>query len=124
MWLILNNVAKIIKVLTVVATVILISNIIPIRILIEPIINSYPYETQNTEFAFTVIPEKGRDTEMMERQFQKFLKENPQSKDTIIYRTFKRNPLKFWNWSFYMTSDLYKYQVKNYHNNGYNSALL
>ncbi len=104
---------KIIKVLTVVATVILISNIIPIRILIEPIINSYPYETRNSEFVFTVIPEKGRDTEMMERQFQKFLKENPQSKDTIIYRTFKRNPLKFWNWSFYMTSDLYKYQVKN-----------
>jgi len=97
----------------IVAGVALLSNIIPLRIFIEPIINSYHYETESSEFVFTVIPEKGRDTEMMERQFQKFLKENPQSKDTIIYRTFKRNPLKFWNWSFYMTSELYKYQVKN-----------
>ena len=95
------------------AVVILLSNLFPVRLLIEPIIRPYEFETSNSEFVFTTVPAKERDTDLMERHFQDYLKNNPQTTDTVIYRTFKRNPLKFWNWRFYLTSDLYKYPVKN-----------
>lgn len=93
--------------------VILLSNIFPVRFLFEPVIKSYEYESLNSEFEFLVVPAKGRDTDTMERNFQKFLENNPQSNDTIIYRTFQKNPLEFWNWGFYLASDLYNYELKN-----------
>ena len=67
----------------------------------------------NSKFVFNAVPAKGRGTDMMERHFQKFLNNNPETADTVLYRTFKRNPLKFWNWRYYLTSDLYKYPMKN-----------
>ncbi|MDT0553497.1 hypothetical protein [Urechidicola vernalis] len=93
--------------------IILISNILPIRVYTEGVIIPYHFETKHSEFEFIAYPSKGRGTEEMDKKFKKFIKENPQTKDTTIYRSFSRNALKFWNWRFYFTSDLYNYELKN-----------
>ncbi|PZD77415.1 hypothetical protein [Mesonia sp. K7] len=98
-------------IITVIA-IILLSNLFPLRLFIEGVIIPYPYETENSEFEYVACPSKGLSIEFMENKFLKFLEENPQTKDTIIYRKFKRNPLKFWNWKFYLTSNLYDYPLK------------
>ena len=70
---------------------------------------SYLYQTQNAEFQFTTMPSKGRTIEMMEGQFSSFKDENPHYSDLVLYRTFKRDPLKFWNWYGYLANEKYDY---------------
>lgn len=80
-----------------------------INVLTEGIGTPYLYQTPNAEFQFTSIPSKGRGIDMMEGQFSSFKKENPHYSDLTLYRTFKRNPLKFWNWFNYLTNEKYDY---------------
>lgn len=91
--------------------VVVLSNILPVRLFIEGMFIRYHFETKNSEFQYTLVDNKNK-VESMENNFQIFLKNNPKTNDTVVYRTFKRNPLKFWNWRFYMTSDLYDYELK------------
>ncbi len=91
---------------------VLLSNILPVRLFIEGLFIRYHFETKNSEFQYTLIANKDK-VEGMKNLFKEFLKNNPQTNDTVLYRTFKRNPLKFWNWRFYMTSDMYDYKLKN-----------
>ena len=93
--------------------VVVLSNILPVRVLIEGVVIPFEFETKNAEFKITAYPNKGTGAEYMDYHFQKFLMENPETNDTILYRTFKRNPLKFWNYRFYMTSEMYNYELKN-----------
>ena len=72
----------------------------------------YAFETRNAEFAYVVDPESGKDLPFMEQEFQKFLNQNPRTTDRELYRTFDRNPLKFWNWYHYLSSELYRYPYK------------
>ncbi|WP_297336602.1 hypothetical protein [Algoriphagus sp.] len=67
------------------------------------------YQTPNAEFQFTSIPSKGRGINMMKEQFSNFKKENPHYSDLTLYRTCKRNPLKFWNWHNYLTHKKYEF---------------
>ncbi|MGZ5244221.1 MAG: hypothetical protein ACXWEY_12065 [Bacteroidia bacterium] len=83
-----------------------------INIFTGDLMASYKYETQNEEFEFIAIPAKGRDIEMMKRQFAAFKTENPELKDLKIYRTFIRNPLRFWKWYEYLTNEKYNYDYK------------
>jgi len=59
------------------------------------------------------MPSKGRDLKMMEIQFDTFKSENPETKDLKLYRTFRRNPLEFWNWYDYLTNNNYSYEFKS-----------
>lgn len=70
---------------------------------------SYLYQTENAEFEFLALPAKGRDIETMERQFLRFKESNPKYSSLKIHRTFKRNLFEFWNWYFYMNSELYDF---------------
>ena len=74
---------------------------------------TYLYQTNNAEFEFSTMPTKGRDIGMMERQFSAFKNAHPEYKDLVLYRTFKRNPLKFWNWYSYLTDEMYQYDYKD-----------
>jgi hypothetical protein len=47
------------------------------------------------EFEFWTMPSKGRDIEMMEKQFLSFKENNPAYSNLILNRTFRRNLLKF-----------------------------
>jgi hypothetical protein len=73
----------------------------------------YNFETKNAEFEFLVNPAGGTDIQRMEEEFQKFLSRHPNSSDRQLYRTFERNPWKFWNWYYFLTSDLYQYPYKD-----------
>lgn len=61
----------------------------------------------------------------VEREFDKYSKVYPN--DSILHRNFAINPFKFWRWSEYMFSDLYKYPYKKisneWHNNEWGVAL-
>ncbi|HZV68579.1 MAG TPA: hypothetical protein VFG10_03515 [Saprospiraceae bacterium] len=75
-------------------------------------IHVYNFETKNGYFKDAVIPEKGRDLDHMKYAFARFKEENPGTIDTVLYRTFKLNYLKYWKWHDYATKELYQYEFK------------
>ena len=104
-----------IKISIVIIAILLISNFFSgfINVFTEGLFRTYLYQTENAEFEFTTMPAKGRDIGMMERQFFHFKETNPEYKELELFRAFKRNPLKFWNWSSYLTHKMYKYEYHN-----------
>lgn len=94
--------------------VILVSNIFSayVRALFEEPYLIYAFETRNAEFRFILNEEQGMDQERMQREFQKFLQLHPRTGDRELFRTFEIEPWKFWNWYFYLESDLYAYPFK------------
>ena len=96
--------------------ILLLSNIFSgyINFFSEGLFETYLYQTENAEFEFTTMPAKGRCIEMMKRQFSHFKETHPEYQDLKLFRTFKRNPLKFWNYYSYLTSEMfqYDYQIK------------
>lgn len=103
--------SKITRSLAIIVLLIFISNLSFVNPIFNGIMNSYEFRTMNNEFSFIVIKEKGRDLPMMNNQFNSFLKENLETKDTILFRNFKKEPLKFWNWNSYFTDEKYKYPL-------------
>jgi hypothetical protein len=79
---------------------------------VEGLGQSYLFQTKNAEFEFLMMPSKGRDIKMMELQFKDFKEQSPRYSDLSLYRTFKRNPLKFWNWFDYLRNDRYDYEFQ------------
>lgn len=73
--------------------------------------NDYYYTTAHGEFTGQEDEYKGGkgDLERIERSFGEFRKVHPQTQDTVLYRTFTRNPLKFWYWRDYLTNCRYAY---------------
>ncbi len=106
---------KQIKILLVIIGILVLSNFLSgyINIFTEGLFRNYLYQTENAEFEFTTMPAKGRDIEMMERQFSDFKNSNPEFEELELHRTFKRNPSKFWNWYTYLTSPVYHYGYQN-----------
>jgi hypothetical protein len=70
------------------------------------------YTTIHGKFTADEFPEKGRDFARVERMFADFKKSNPQTSDTILYRTFSKNPLKFWHWHEYIFNKGYRLPYK------------
>lgn len=99
------------KSLAIIVLLVFISNLGFVKPIFNGIMNSYEYRTSNNEFSFVVIEEKGRDIPMMTNQFNSFLKDNLHTNDTIVFRTFKKESLKFWNWHSYFTDEKYKYPL-------------
>jgi hypothetical protein len=86
-----------------------------INIFTEGIGKRYHFQTESGDFEFTAIPSKGRDTKMMMRQYENHIKEKGTETEEI-YRTFRGNPLKFWNWYTYSTNELYQFDYKKSEN--------
>ncbi|WP_321319864.1 hypothetical protein [Labilibaculum sp.] len=82
--------------------------------LIEPqgIYKTYQFETYDGKHEFITMPHKGTDVATMEYRFELFQNENPEYKGTKLYRTFGRNPLKYWRWYEFVTHNRYKYPFK------------
>lgn len=60
----------------------------------------YSYTTRDGGFVFDAYPAKGRDQEMMIRNWEIY-KTNEHPSDTIIYRTFPKNYFLAWKWLSY-----------------------
>ncbi len=73
--------------------------------------NEYHYTTAHGEFTGQEDISKGGkgDLERIERSFGVFRNVHPQTQDTVLYRTFTRNPLKCWYWREYLTHRRYDY---------------
>ncbi|MEM1320173.1 MAG: hypothetical protein AAGG75_07950 [Bacteroidota bacterium] len=84
-----------------------------INFLIEGVGQQYHFQSESGDFHFVLYPIKGRDLGMMKRQYESYVKNEGKEREEI-YRTFRMNPLKFWNWYQYATDDLYRYKYKKY----------
>jgi hypothetical protein len=100
--------------LTLVSAIFILSNLFSgyVNAFTEGIMTSYLFQTEKAEFEFWTMPSKGRDAEMMEGHFASFKDAHPEYTDLKLYRTFKRNPLKFWNWYVYLTNERYDYEYQ------------
>ena len=65
----------------------------------------YSYGTSNGTFTFTEF--KSRDKALMERLFDRYKTKYGENGDTILYRTFRRNPLAFWRYKDYLSGNRY-----------------
>jgi len=90
---------------------IVISNLLSpaINLFAEGMFQSYHYQSVNAEFEFVAIPAKGRDTKVMEAQFADFLSYHSTIEDKQLYRTFRKDFWKFWNWYAYLFRNVYQY---------------
>ncbi len=106
---------KQIKISVVIIGILILSNFLSgyINIFTEGLFRTYLYQTENADFEFNTMPAKGRDIGMMERQFSHFKKTHPEFQELELHRTFKRNPLKFWNWYSYLTHEMYDYEYQD-----------
>lgn len=106
---------KQIKIVVIIVGILALSNFLSeyINVFTEGLFRTYHYQTENGEFEFTTMPAKGRDIGMMEGQFSHFKNNNPEFKELELHRTFKRNPLKFWNWYSYLTHEMYDYEYQS-----------
>ncbi|MCG8808892.1 hypothetical protein G1K57_12150 [Tenacibaculum finnmarkense] len=106
---------KQIKISVVIIGILILSNFLSgyINIFTEGLFRTYLYQTENANFEFNTMPAKGRDIGMMERQFSHFKKTHSEFQELELHRTFKRNPLKFWNWYSYLTHEMYDYEYQD-----------
>jgi len=102
------------KISAIIIGILIMSNFLSgyINVFTEGLFRTYLYQTENAEFEFTTMPAKGRNIGMMERQFSYFKNTNPEFKQLELRRTFKRNPVKFWNWYSYLTHEMYDYEYQ------------
>jgi hypothetical protein len=90
-----------------------ISNYIPpIKGLLE-FGTTYTYTTLHGRLQPWEMPGKQPDFQGAMRRFERYKQENPQSADTILYRTFRRNPLIVWRWHDYFFHPRYKLPYLN-----------
>ena len=68
----------------------------------------YEFTTKNGEFGFGIFEAKGRDVDMMNRAWEHYKLANKPT-DTTLYRTFKINPIAFWEWRQYLFSKKYRF---------------
>ncbi len=73
----------------------------------------YHYSNADSSFEYSIMPSKGLNLSDMEYNFQLFLKKNPDTKDTTLYRTFSKNYLKFWNYREYFFDSKWEYPYLN-----------
>ena len=95
----------VIRILLFILFIIIVSNFIPHVAIGE----RFLFTTGNQEFVGECMPSKGRTVELMEAGFRYEKKHNPEFKNLVLYRTFKKEFWKFWNWRRYLTNPLYKY---------------
>lgn len=67
----------------------------------------YHFQTRTGDFEFVAVPSKGRDTDAMKRRIARYEAEH--NTQITVYRTFKKNYLKFWEWDQYRNNPLYRY---------------
>ncbi len=111
-----NKKKKTRRIITVSAVIIFIvlSNIFSMfmNIIVFGIGMSYKFETYDGKYSMEYLPAKGGKMYIIDSDFKDLIEHNPEYKGTKYYRTFKRNPLVFWNWYKYIFGEQYKVEYK------------
>ena len=93
---------------------VLLANFTPVGFLLgKPLIHVYKFESSDRGFKDSEVPEKGKTLAMVEATFAKY-KLNSSEPDIELRRTFRRHPLKFWEWYDYLTHDRWSYSNGNF----------
>jgi hypothetical protein len=96
--------AKILIPLLLVSVVILISNLPPVRYLLDYIIDDKHYRYSNYNGGFAIIDRSGHNVKGVLSFFEDYNKNNF-IKNKKLYRLFYKNPLAFWRWYSYFGDD-------------------
>lgn len=101
-------------------TVLLLTNLTPLSIIIDSIIDINTYRLSNYNGSFTsqykLFKTPSLDKESFEIVFEKYIfEENPKEKEKILYRTFKVNYFHFWRWYAYSSNDIYSLPYMPWH---------
>lgn len=96
------------KLIVFLVILVIIANVLNSLLNFDGLFKSYHFQSKNKEFEFLVIEGKGRNIDMMNRNFEVF-KKNNQIDEPKIYRTFERNAFKFWKWYEYLNDEIYSY---------------
>jgi hypothetical protein len=103
---------KILKASLTIIIFIILSNLSPVHTIISLFADNehYRYSTKNGQFTFTE-GSKGWDTAMLYRKFNAYQNE---TKDSVLYRVFSKNPLAFWRLREYFFDTKYKLPYRNW----------
>lgn len=70
------------------------------------------YKYSNNSGSFNVTDRSGNNIRGVKNSFNEFVKSNnPKSTDTVLYRTFWKNPLAFWRWHTYFNDNDERYDL-------------
>lgn len=90
------------------------SNLPPGKWILDLAIDEYHYRYSNNNGTLTYVEYKSHDTKGLLRGLNSYKKSFPESKDTIIYRLFKKDILCFWRWGDYIFDKRYKIPYRNW----------
>jgi len=86
---------KIRKTIIMLLCLIVISNTPPVQFFT---LKNYHYTNADNSFRYTEFPGKGLDFEAGVTRWERFKDHTPDNPNRTLYRTFRINPLKFWEW--------------------------
>jgi hypothetical protein len=84
--------------------IILISNLPPLRYLLDYIIDEKHYRYSDYNGEFSIIDRSGSNVDGLLMSFKDY-SENNNLKNKNLYRLFYKNPLAFWRWYSYFSND-------------------
>jgi hypothetical protein len=90
--------------LSILGFIILISNLPPLRYLLDYIIDEKHYRYSDYNGEFSIIDRSGSNVDGLLMSFKDY-SENNNLKDKNLYRLFYKNPLAFWRWYSYFSND-------------------
>ncbi|WP_266369243.1 hypothetical protein [Tellurirhabdus rosea] len=102
---------KSIKIFVIISGLVLLSNVPPIRWIVY-FGKDHVYSTAQGVI-FEELPAFGAPYKNVESNFIKYKYLLADKGDTILYRTFSKNALKFWNWYDYLYHPRYKLPYMN-----------
>lgn len=96
------------KTIIILAVIFVLTNVSPIRPFLEIFFSpTYYYTTGDGAFSDSEMIFKGRLFDGVERRFTNF-KEVCKLPDAVLYRTFRREPQRFWLWGQYLFHPKYR----------------
>lgn len=92
--------------------VVVLSNIPPVSYIFDYIFDDKHYRYKNYSGIFDVTDRSGNNVKGVRNSFKEYVKSNNlKPTDTILYRTFWKNPLAFWRWHTYFNAKDERYKL-------------
>src|ERR1700743_1231711 len=105
-----NSMKKAIRIFIFIFSIIVISNILPVKTFVKT--DACRYSTGDGGFTFEEMNFMDADFRMCQNRFQEYKKN--QIKDTILYRLCPMNALHFWDYGEYLFSKRYHLPFKSW----------
>jgi len=94
--------------------IIVLSNIPPIKSVLGVLLNDDWYRYSNGNGSYTFVDQQLSNSIYRLNKIVPLSCRTENNGDTIVYRLFYRNPLRFWNWAEYFYSKKYQMEFKSW----------